>query len=547
MRLYHWTNLYFLRSFIIVILSAVILGCTAPRATQEMVTVNIFADNTDTQINITSGSSVLEALEKANISMGELDRVEPPLFTVLSDGVKINVIRVSEEYYIEQEVIPFEHQELRNEALPEGERRISQSGVNGLREVTYHRVFENGIEVSNNIIRTDILEPALPEVVMFGSRASFASIDLPGKLTYLSAGNAWMMTESTGNRNLMVSTGDLDGRIFSLSPDGKFLLFTRNTEEDGTINSLWIANLEADPVKLIDLGIKNIVHYAEFNSESNKVAYSTVEWRESAPGWQANNDLLIVEISAEGDVGEPQIVIEPNSGGVYGWWGTVYSWSPDDDRFLFSRPDGLGIFDLAEESITILKNMIPYQTGGNWAWIPGASWSPDGKVIYSVDHQKGGLSENGDEGSNQFDLIAIPLSGGETVYLDTDVGMFAFPEASPITGKTNFITTPDSVSISQAAFSLAYLQAVFPDQSATSGYMAVSMDRDGSNKKVIFPDEGAVGFEPQQLIWSPELMNSEGAYAIALIYNGNIWLVDTVSEEGLQITGDGLTSKIDWR
>jgi hypothetical protein len=77
--------------------------------------------------------------------------------------------------------------------------------------------------------------------------------------------------------------------------------------------------------------------------------------------------------------------------------------------------------------------------------------------------------------------------------------------------------------------------------------MAVLMDRDGSNKKVIFPDEGAVGFEPQQLVWSPELMNSEGTYAIALICNGNIWLVDTISEEGLQITGDGLTSKIDWR
>jgi hypothetical protein len=77
--------------------------------------------------------------------------------------------------------------------------------------------------------------------------------------------------------------------------------------------------------------------------------------------------------------------------------------------------------------------------------------------------------------------------------------------------------------------------------------MAVSMDRDGSNQEVIFPNEGAVGLEPQQPVWSPELMNSEGTYAIAFIHNGNIWLVDTISEEALQITGDGLTSKIDWR
>jgi uncharacterized protein YabE (DUF348 family) len=53
-----------------------------------MVTVNIFADNTSTQINIATGSSVTEALEHAGISIGELDRVEPQAFTVLSDGAK---------------------------------------------------------------------------------------------------------------------------------------------------------------------------------------------------------------------------------------------------------------------------------------------------------------------------------------------------------------------------------------------------------------------------------------------------------------------------
>jgi hypothetical protein len=307
-----------------------------------------------------------------------------------------------EEYYIDRKSFLLNTRSCAT-GLPEGERRISQSGVNGLREVTYHRIFEDGIEISNSIIRTETLKPSIPEVVMFGSRASFASIDLPGKLAYLSAGNAWVMSESTGNRSLMVSTGDLDGRIFSLSPDGKFLLFTRDTEEDGTINHLWAANLEADPVRLIDLGVKNIVHYAEFNSESNMVAYSTVEWRESAPGWQANNDLIIVEISANGEVSKPQLVIEPNSGGVYGWWGTDFSWSPEGDRFLFTRPDGLGIIDLTEESITLLINLVPYQTGGNWAWIPGASWSPDGNVIYSVDHQNIASNENGDEDSNHFD------------------------------------------------------------------------------------------------------------------------------------------------
>ena len=101
-----------------------------------------------------------------------MDKVEPPYIQCLSDGSLVKVIRVREEYYIEQVIIPFEHQELRNEALPEGERRLSQPGVNGLEEITYHRVFEDDIEVSNSIVKTIVLKEAIPEVVMIGSRVN---------------------------------------------------------------------------------------------------------------------------------------------------------------------------------------------------------------------------------------------------------------------------------------------------------------------------------------------------------------------------------------
>ena len=73
------------------------------------------------------------------------------------------------------------------------------------------------------------------------------------------------------------------------------------------------------------------------------------------------------------------------------------------------------------------------------------------------------------------------------------------------------------------------------------------MDRDGSNQKVIFPEEGAVGLNPQDVVWSPEPMISEDEYAIAFVYNGNIWMVYSKTGEAVQITGDGLTTQIDWR
>jgi resuscitation-promoting factor RpfB len=523
----------------------VIWGCSATRITQELINISITADDRAIQLSITSGSTVQEALKSAEVTLGSMDQVDPPVYTVLSDGAQVKVIRVREEYYIEQVIIPFEHQELRNEALPEGERRLTQPGVNGLEEITYHRIFEDEVEVSDNMVSSTVLEEAIPEVVMIGSRSTFTSFAIPGRIAYLSAGNAWVIENSTGNRRLVVSTGDLDGRIFSLSNDGDYLLFTRYSNKETFINSLWVAAFKFDPVRIIDLGVENIVHFAEFNPSSKIVAYSTAEWRETSPGWQANNDLYELSVSESGFVGSPRMDIESNSGGVYGWWGMEFSWSPDKPRFLYSRPDSIGIFDSRDGTQTSILNIVPYQTGGNWAWVPGVAWSPDGNVVYAVTHASSEASSS--DKSQAFDLLAIPLLGGSPANLVNNVGMFAYPIPSPINqiNKSSNQTSGDA--LVEYAFSVAYLQAVFPDQSETSPYRLFIIDRDGSNPKSLFPEEGAVGLDPQHVVWSPISMGSDENYAIALIYNGDIWIIDTGSGVAQQITGDGLTSRLDWR
>jgi len=274
------------------------------------------------------------------------------------------------------------------------------------------------------------------------------------------------MDSNTGNRRCVVCTGDLDGRIFSLSPDGRLLLLTRLSPSDiaNSINTLWAVSTRSDPASLIDLGVENIVHYAEFSPDSSSIAYSTAEWREAAPGWQANNNLYEMPVSTSGFVGEPHLDLEANSGGMYGWWGTIFSWSPQQDYFLYSRPDSVGLVYPLDGTQTVLHNILPYQTGGYWAWVPGTAWSPDGSVIFTVDHLSV-ASANGGE-YQEFDLIGLPVDGGETIELVKNVGMFAYPVASPLKSPS------DQSSGDQGArtFSLAYLQAIFPDQSETSGY-----------------------------------------------------------------------------
>ena len=536
-----------MRILIVILWAVWLAACSPPQVTQDVISVTVLADGKSYQVQVQAGSTVEDALTRAEINLGELDRSEPPLFTVLTDGSQANVVRVREEYYIEQVVIPFEHQELRNEALTLGERLLSQPGVNGLQEITYRRVYENGVELQNTVVKTETIQEAIPEIVMLGSQTPFASLVIPGKIAYLSAGNAWVMDGTTGNRRAIVTTGDLDGQVFSLAPGGDWLLFTRTADEDNIINRLWAARLDDETPLLLDLGVTNVIHFADWGAGLSVVGYSTVEPRSTAPGWQANNDLSIIGVSPSGYVSPARPELEANSGGVYGWWGMDFKWASDGVRLAFARPDSVGLYDTRLDLLQPLVSIIPFQTGGDWAWVPGVSWAPDGNVLYSVQHVEGPGSPSVEE-SPRFDLIAIPLGGGAPVSLVEDVGMFAYPEPSPLTSViVHEADQENNAPVIENEFRVAYLQAIFPAQSESSRYRLYIMDRDGSNRIGLFPAEGATGIEPQRVIWSPYPVEESSHFAIGLIFQGNIWMVDSISGLAQQITGDGLTVRIDWR
>jgi len=517
-----------------------LVACSPPKITQAQPSVVLYVDGKTYQVELSPGSTVQQAYEKAGIVLFELDRSEPPVYTILTDGASVRLIRVREEFEVEQVTIPFERQTVQNESLPVGETRLSQPGENGLKEITYRRLFENDTEISRTEVKTVVIKDAVPEIVMIGSQTPFTSLPILGKLAYLSAGNAWLMERTTGNRRAIVTTGDLDGRIFSLSPDGNWLLFTRDLGQENVINSLWVVRIEAESSTLVDLKVTNIVHFAAFSPDSKTIAYSTVEPRSAAPGWQANNDLILVGISSTGFVSKPRNLIETNSGGVYGWWGTEYAWSPDGETIAYSRPDGVGLISVQDEGvITPLRDVIPLQTGGDWAWVPGIDWSPDGKTLYLVDHLAPEGSPSPEE-STLFDLVANPLEAGPPVNLFSQVGMFAYPSASPLQGGSDILPGENSSKV-------AYLQAIIPSQSETSRYQLAVSDRDGSNKKIIFPDTGAQGLDPQHVVWSPAPVKQGEDFTIAVIYQNNIWLVSLADGQAQQITGDGLTVRIDWR
>jgi len=524
-------RLFLTRSLPLFLLAfSLLTSCRSPQVTSADITISITADGTARTITVPSGSTVTQAFQVAGLTIGNLDRAEPPPYTVLNNGDEIILTRVKEIFETEEQIIPFERQVARNESLPEGETRLVQAGANGKMELTYRIVLENDVEVSKSIVKSVILQNTAPEIIMVGAQSSFAPLPLPGKLVYLAGGNAWIIDTSTANRTPLVTTGDLDGRIFELSPAGNYLIFTRKSTKpaDQEINQLW--GVRTNGSKPFSTGIVNVVHFADWIPNTSSFAYSTVEPRSTAPGWQANNDLQRYSITT----GEKRKILESNSGGVYGWWGMTFAFSAEG-RLAYARPDGIGIVDLDGKALKPLLTITPLNTHSDWAWLPSIAWGADGKTLYYISHAPP-PSLVSEEDSPFFNISATSFSNDATVQIAEQTGMFAYPAISSIQSSTR-----------ERPYQVAYLQAIFPEQSETSRYRVVVMDRDGSNRRTIFPANDAPGLDPQTPAWAPEPISGQSGDFIAVIYQGNLWLVDSGNSQAYQVTGDGLVTRIDWK
>ncbi len=527
----------------LLILILVSSGCAAPASSPQAIRVELSVDGQVRPLDIAPGSTVEQALAQAQISLGELDRCEPEFFTVLEDGAKIRVVRVSESFEVVQEAIPFQSQVMHNESLPNDQEILIQAGKNGLREITYRQVYEDGALASSQpiAVKSIVIEEPLPEIRMVGIQSPFAPVAIQGQLYYLRDGNLWLIEGTTVNRRAVLTNGDMDGRILSISADGQWVIFTRHANDEQKINNLWAANLwealagKPGEVELIDLKIDNVIHFADWRPGGDtRIVFSTVEGRPSAPGWQANNDLHGLVFSSSGWTTQWSTYIEANSGGIYGWWGTDFTWNMQGTQLAYHRPDGVGLVDLEEGLFTPVLEITPLQTLADWAWAPGLAWNSQGDRLITVDHVASNSAEP-PEKSPYFDLVSVSLDGSDKQTLVSQSGMFAYPMVSPVQA--------DRVS------QIAFLQALYPTQSETSRYQVAVVDEKGNGQKILFPAGESGGLEPTQHwgAWSPAPTPGNETWMIAVVYQGNLWLVDTSSGEAFQITGDNLTYRVIWK
>lgn len=248
----------------------------------------------------TQALNVAQVLHEQNISLGDQDRVEPPDYTPLERASTIKIVRVAIKTESAREPIEFEREYVREENLPEGQVRMSRPGANGQAEIDYQLTLEDGREVSRREIARRVIQAPVNELLLIGTQGAVAPVPITGTLAYIGKGNAWIVRGSTAERRPLTTQGDLDGRVFDLSPDGKYLLYSR-AEKDAapdapTLNSLWVIDTVPFNAEARRVPIDNVLSAQWAPDGSARVAYTGGEKTQGAPGWKAYNDLEIAAL-----------------------------------------------------------------------------------------------------------------------------------------------------------------------------------------------------------------------------------------------------------
>ena len=571
-------HMHKLRQTLFPAILALLVASGCAQATPELPGVTIVADGRTQVVSIGNETTVSDVLRSGGIETGDLDRVNPPKLSRVSPGMTITVVRVREETNIEQESVPYERQTVPNDSLPAGETRLLQSGINGVAEVTYRIIYEDGVEVSRSQVRRVVITPPKSELVMVGSQGELPTVTVNGTLVYISSSNIWVMRQNSANRRPLTLDGGVDGRVFEISQDGRRLLFTRTLDPalaenaglatstpsdsgsgDSAFNSLWVIFDTSDPQsEAVRLDLDNILYADWVPGSERTIVYSTAEPRASFPGWQANNDLWTAQVSANGAILHPRQLLESSSGGIYGWYGTFFDFSPDGLTLAWAQPDSVGILnpvtsddgsdatptpqatDEVDASVELpssfqrdpLFHFAP-RNAYDFVWVPGLAWSPDGSLLLTVTHGAS-LGTESPEDSPVFNITALPREGGYSVDLVPQAGMWGLAQYSP-----------PQAGESEDEIAIAYLKADDPLDSVVSRYRLAVMDRDGSNSRIMFPSQDQQGIAPKDLdyrgfVWSPD------ARQIALVYQGNLYLIDVVTGLEQQLTRDGLATNPRW-
>lgn len=131
--------------------------------------VNIEADGEDKKVFLAKGT-VSDAIEKAEISLGENDLVFPSLDTKVNSLTKIRIIRVKYNVKSEIQEIPYETEIIKDSSMYVDEEKIVSKGVNGEKYAFFTEKYVDGELEETVFSKEKVIKEPVNEVKKVGTK-----------------------------------------------------------------------------------------------------------------------------------------------------------------------------------------------------------------------------------------------------------------------------------------------------------------------------------------------------------------------------------------
>ncbi|KGA96455.1 hypothetical protein AJ85_10255 [Alkalihalobacillus alcalophilus ATCC 27647 = CGMCC 1.3604] len=118
----------------------------------------------------TTSTTVADFLEKEDVSLGKLDRVEPALEEKLEQEAQVKVVRVEKVTDVVEETVSFGTVTKKDNTLESGKEKVVDEGEEGKVEKHYEVVFEDGEEVSRELVKEEIVKESADRVIAVGTK-----------------------------------------------------------------------------------------------------------------------------------------------------------------------------------------------------------------------------------------------------------------------------------------------------------------------------------------------------------------------------------------
>lgn len=121
---------------------------------------------------LTYEKNVREVLQNHNFSYSDYDIILPSLDYEIKDKSLIRIVLIEKELITTREEVPFKTTRTQDSSLDYGIEKVIQSGLMGIKEITYEGIYENNELIEKRIYREEVLREPIDKVIALGTKTS---------------------------------------------------------------------------------------------------------------------------------------------------------------------------------------------------------------------------------------------------------------------------------------------------------------------------------------------------------------------------------------